>query len=1115
MPRTVYALLVAIDRYPPPLPRLYGCANDARAMARYLKARVDSGGRDRREVLRIKRLVDRRATRQAVIDAFRTHLGRAGPGDVAFFCYSGHGSQEQAPEEFWHLEPDHLNETLVLYDSRDAARDLADKELAKLIAEVAAGGAHVSVLLDCCHSGSGTRAPDRGGPAVRRVEADPRPRPSDSYLAPPHELLTAGATRGLETGASGWALAGRHVLMAACRADEVANEYGTQGAFSHFLGEALSTAGGALTYHDLFTRAATLLRYRVRQSPQLEAPVPDDLRQPFLGGAILPAPRYFLVNRAARGWVMNAGRVHGIPALVADDPTVVALFDYTCADDDLARPERAVAQAVVSRVGTATSRLEITEGVPRPEAGPLKAVPLSLPVPHLRVRLEGDPVGIEAVRPPLAASPFVREAVNGEAADYRLLAVDGRYIVARPDDARPLAGALDGYSPGSARAAVDRLEHIERWTTTAGLDNPATSIRADEVRVEVLFNGQPLAGPEIRLRYLEAGTGEWAEPAIVLRLRNTGTRPLYVGLLDLPETFGIFPLLDNVGSQRLEPGEETFANAGEPIPVAIPDHLWERGVGELRDILKVIIGTCEFDARRLGQPDLAPPDAAAAAPRGITRGPEPRGTLERLMERVQTRHMGTGTARRIDDWRTLELGFSVVRPLPAAALQPGRAATLTHGVRIAPHPALRAASVRLATLSQASWATEHPIPLPRLLYDDPRAVQPFDLGSGIALGGVLNVLELTGLNDPALVTPDAPLRITVPRPLEGSERLLPLAFDGEFYLPLGVARSDHGETHVTLERLPRPDEVESRSPGRTLRILFHKVTSRLTDAVPVLAVARVSDDGEVHSDARLASLRSGLRKARRVALLVPGLAGDSRLMAIGLGRAVRADRYDLVLTFEYDPLQSSLADAARILAQRLSEAGLGPGRGKVLDVVAHSIGGLVARWFIEREEGSRSVRRLVMLGSPTGRAAWMNTRDWATAMLAVGLNELSPGVWPAGVMTDLVVAAQAGDAALRDAAPDSAFLRDLDVGAPPRVPSMLITGRPLLVSSRRSERDTQLRRLLDRLRLAGAGMEPAETFLDEEERDLAVSAERTVAECDHFSFFSSPEGLSALATALG
>ena len=42
-------------------------------------------------------------------------------------------------------------------------------------------------------------------------------------------------------------------------------------------------------------------------------------------------------------------------------------------------------------------------------------------------------------------------------------------------------------------------------------------------------------------------------------------------------------------------------------------------------------------------------------------------------------------------------------------------------------------------------------PLPRLLYDDPAVVQPFEFAATRAIGGVLNVLELSGVNDPALV----------------------------------------------------------------------------------------------------------------------------------------------------------------------------------------------------------------------------------------------------------------------------------------------------------------------------------------------------------------------------
>ena len=121
------------------------------------------------------------ATRQGIIDAWRSHLGQAGPGDVALFYYSGHGSQENAPPEFWDFEPDRQNETLVCYDSRSSdGWVLADKELAQLISEVAANGPHFTVILDCCHSGSGTRDADEVTGGSTWLTAAPGPSPATS-----------------------------------------------------------------------------------------------------------------------------------------------------------------------------------------------------------------------------------------------------------------------------------------------------------------------------------------------------------------------------------------------------------------------------------------------------------------------------------------------------------------------------------------------------------------------------------------------------------------------------------------------------------------------------------------------------------------------------------------------------------------------------------------------------------------------------------------------------------------------------------------------------------------------------------------------------------------------
>src|SRR4051812_42141767 len=114
MARHIYALLVGIDTYLPPVRPLRGCVNDIRAIEPVLDARAAAGG----DVLHTLVLENAKSPRQAVIDGFRQHLAQAGAGDVAFFYYSGHGSQQKSPPEFWHLEPDRLDETLVCWDSR-------------------------------------------------------------------------------------------------------------------------------------------------------------------------------------------------------------------------------------------------------------------------------------------------------------------------------------------------------------------------------------------------------------------------------------------------------------------------------------------------------------------------------------------------------------------------------------------------------------------------------------------------------------------------------------------------------------------------------------------------------------------------------------------------------------------------------------------------------------------------------------------------------------------------------------------------------------------------------------------------------------------------------------
>jgi hypothetical protein len=201
----VYALLVGINDYDHAVGKLRGCLNDVDQYSDWLREHVAP------QRLCLDVLKDGDATRRQLIETIRSHLGRAGAGDVALFQYSGHGARWKSAAAFRRLYPGGRDEGLVCFDSRSPGGfGLADKELAVLLHELAAKGPHLAVLLDCCHAGSGTRAADDFTQARPRFTHEVHDeRPLESYLDGYYALRA-------QRGASLEIPASRHILLAAC-----------------------------------------------------------------------------------------------------------------------------------------------------------------------------------------------------------------------------------------------------------------------------------------------------------------------------------------------------------------------------------------------------------------------------------------------------------------------------------------------------------------------------------------------------------------------------------------------------------------------------------------------------------------------------------------------------------------------------------------------------------------------------------------------------------------------------------------------------------------------------------------------------------------------------------
>jgi hypothetical protein len=1152
MARTIHALLVGIDAYPEPINPLDGCVNDVETFAAYLKERVKGSDGT---ALELRLLRNQEATRDAVIQGFREHLTRAGKDDIALFYYAGHGAQEQAPPEFWHLEPDHLNETLVCYDSRlEGHWDLADKELAKLIDEVSAKSPHFAIILDCCHSGSGTRAPEQKAKA-RLAQIDKRVRPLSSYIVGVDEATRLAGARGLTDTPSGFG-AGKYVLMAACRDYQLAKEYSAEGrargAFSYFLNDTLAAASGPLSYRDLFTRAGSLMQTKVDdQAPQLEAPTPGDLDALFLDGAIRPAePAYGVAYRDGE-WLLQAGRVHGLPATQGAETIELALYPFDAPAETLRDRSRSLGKATAREVKPTTSVLEIPGAVKLAEDTTYKAVITKLPLPALGVRIEGESAdGVALARAALAkASPggkgslYVREAVPPETPEFRLIASKGQYVIAGPQAQgdRPLVGQLDGFSEATAQKAIERLEHIARWTLTSRFNNPDTSIQPEEVELQILQGDALLTGRDIRLQYKQAG-GKSTPPKFKVKVKNKGQRTLWVALLDLTQSYKISAGLQQSASTRLEPGQEFAPLGGKEISATVPDEVWKQGVVEYKDTLKLIVCTDEFDARLMEQPALDLPRPASRSTRGIRAG-----SLNRLMARVQTRDIGADDQAELDDWFATSVTFTTVRPLDASTIpdDPARSLDLAGGVKVHGHPQFKA-KARLTTAPVASRDLGR-LTLPAILGDDPHVSRPLILAQTRSTDPGLSVLELTDVepNSEALVTPDQPLRLEIPQQLAPGEHVLPIGFDGEFFLPLGRAESlPGGKTEVVLDRIPAPTVPGgTRSLSGSIRIFFQKVVSQVIGTsfpYPILATADVADDETVTSEADPAKVKERVAPAKSILLFIHGIIGDTKDMAKSVqrarlpeGGATLKSRYDLVLTFDYENLNTPIEQIARSLKQRLEAVGLGAGHGKTLYIAAHSMGGLVSRWFIEHEGGDQVVQKLVMLGTPNGGSPWPNVVDWGTTTLALGLNHLTVIPWAGQVVGWLNTAIDQVKVDLTQMHAGSPVLKLLAEGPDPKVPYIMVAGNtslpPQVVEADPTKAGTSiLQRLLKSLRAVKPLELAANQLFAGEANDIAVSLEsmRTVPAphtppydvrevgCDHLTYFNHPAGLEGLLKAL-
>jgi hypothetical protein len=262
------AVLIGVNRYQIPGADLRGCVNDVKNLSSVLTQHYGFGSSD------IMMLVDDKATKKSIQAAIKQTVGGAKKGDVVLLHFSGHGSN--VPDNDGD-EADYRDEILCPHDL-DWKNPLTDDWLRATFDKMR-DGVSLTVIFDCCHSGTATRA-------VLPPDAPIIPR----YLPSPWDLVAAesgrkmrGAVRATVHRASRQARRKSdvvtadipEVLVTGCRDYQTSADAHIGGSFNgaltYNLVAALKEAKGKISYRELHKRVLARLKAgRFDQIPQLE-----------------------------------------------------------------------------------------------------------------------------------------------------------------------------------------------------------------------------------------------------------------------------------------------------------------------------------------------------------------------------------------------------------------------------------------------------------------------------------------------------------------------------------------------------------------------------------------------------------------------------------------------------------------------------------------------------------------------------------------------------------------------------------------------------------------------------------------------------------------------------
>lgn len=955
---TIYALLIGINEYASPsVPPLGGTHKDVGDVKNYLETNYPTYAKS------IVTIVDQDATRANIIKYFEQHLAKAEQGDVALLYYSGHGSWCHTNDAFIKFDPDGKEEGFVCHDSRTNGKfDLSDKELAVLLNYVAQNDAEVVMLVDSCHSGSITRA---AATKSRMTEGFDQKRGIDTYLVestvPENQLYYKKKLE--EEGDVMSIPLSRHLLMSSCSENELAREDGDGGWFTQSLLKVLREAKEPLSYFQTYKSLFSIIAQKdEKQTPQLEGYNMFNSNNTFITGTKnnYKQKRFKITTKQDTGdYRIDFCAQAGFPMNVSK-PVNFEIYEQ----EEGGEP---VGTGKVRSIGIVDSdiKLRFEDLV---DGTVFWAEILDLAITPLTICFEGHAEDLARISEILEAQqlqqivlvendkvcPFVI-AWQEESSCYRL-SEKGRPVFILEFD----QGILN--NDHKVGLLIETLEQLSQWHYTVNLEKRKTKINKEDIVVKFT------TAYEDEAEYVTCEQDEFGE-LVEMELEEANQNPQYNK---------ITAKLTDIDELEYNVSLSNFSD--EAYHVAVMMVTCDHGVVPLTNNLKVEAGgTIEqlidpnyttLTVHRDRDFDITHHIKILISKEEIRtiQGFEMQQFKMEQQLKLLTNKRNFAPRRGLNDWCTKTLSLNIKREkkqLGKKDLQLYRGGIILHG-----HPQLTA-DVLLTKPAKNTRASE------QLIFSRGSSLQLEYLSRSGSRAMAANSLELSYIQHVESLQ-EEPLKISVPK--KGNDVILPFSVksvatnkeDGSFanmYVPVGLygvgEAADQDVFEIKALPLDVPNKI-TKSQGNAAKLFFAKI-------LPQRGRYNLTwVDYNTHGGQRVErGVAAKVTEAQNILVLVHGILSDTTAMVKNV--AFAQEHYDLILCYDYDSLTTEIGAAAADLKAKLAAAGIAKDCGKNVDILAHSTGGLVARFLIETPllmEGDGFIRRLFMLGTPNGGTAF-------------------------------------------------------------------------------------------------------------------------------------------------